>query len=275
MKNKHNKKRNTAFLYEVLVKELTKAIVAKDSSKKVEIAKALKTYFGKSTLMYEELKIYKSLMEDGLSKELSEKIVTEAKSCKEKLDRKSLFNEQTKLISYINSNLGHDVYSNFVPNYKSMANIYQFLNSELGIKDKVLLEQNLISNLQARKEEKQELQTIDNLVFKTFIEKFNKEYNDNLLEEQKKLVTNYVFSFSDNSTSFKVFLNEELERLTVEVKSSLKLDDVKNDQDMVEKTNEVISFLESFKNKETISEQDVKKLMKIQMLVGEVSKDGN
>ena len=30
MKLKHNKKRNTAFLYEALVKELTKAIVNKD-----------------------------------------------------------------------------------------------------------------------------------------------------------------------------------------------------------------------------------------------------
>ena len=34
---KHNKKRNTAYLYECLVKELTKAIVRKDSDKKSKI----------------------------------------------------------------------------------------------------------------------------------------------------------------------------------------------------------------------------------------------
>ena len=33
-KMKHNKKRNTAFLYEALVKELTKTVVEKDNNKK-------------------------------------------------------------------------------------------------------------------------------------------------------------------------------------------------------------------------------------------------
>ena len=47
VRHKHNKKRNTAFLYEVLVKELTKAIVEKQSKRKVEIAKTLKKYFNK------------------------------------------------------------------------------------------------------------------------------------------------------------------------------------------------------------------------------------
>ena len=34
MKLKHNKKRNTAFLYEALVKEITKAVMDKDVEKK-------------------------------------------------------------------------------------------------------------------------------------------------------------------------------------------------------------------------------------------------
>jgi len=45
MKVKYNKKRNTAFLYETLVKELTKSIVNKDDGRKkekIEIAKELK-----------------------------------------------------------------------------------------------------------------------------------------------------------------------------------------------------------------------------------------
>ena len=33
-KIKHNKKRNTAFLYEVLVREITKSIITKDLQKK-------------------------------------------------------------------------------------------------------------------------------------------------------------------------------------------------------------------------------------------------
>ena len=39
MKMKHNKKRNTAFLYESLIKELTKSLVNKDEEKKQQIIK--------------------------------------------------------------------------------------------------------------------------------------------------------------------------------------------------------------------------------------------
>ena len=36
-KQKHNKKRNTAFLYEALTKELTKSFISKDNSKTLKI----------------------------------------------------------------------------------------------------------------------------------------------------------------------------------------------------------------------------------------------
>ena len=45
MKMKHNKKRNTAILYEILTQQFTKAIVNKDVEKKNRIATTLKKYF--------------------------------------------------------------------------------------------------------------------------------------------------------------------------------------------------------------------------------------
>ena len=42
MKFKHNKKRNTAFLYETLIKELTKAVVHKDEEKRKFIVDTMK-----------------------------------------------------------------------------------------------------------------------------------------------------------------------------------------------------------------------------------------
>ena len=52
---KHNKKRNTAFLYESLVKELTKSIINKDYSKKSQIIEVFKKYFSKGKLLKQEL----------------------------------------------------------------------------------------------------------------------------------------------------------------------------------------------------------------------------
>ena len=61
MKEKHNKKRNTAFLYETLVREMTRAIVDKNLELKNEIMFIIKEHFQKNSLLYRELKLYKSL----------------------------------------------------------------------------------------------------------------------------------------------------------------------------------------------------------------------
>ena len=45
MRLKHNKKRNTAFLFEVLAKELTKSIVAKEKKKKKGCTECFKRIF--------------------------------------------------------------------------------------------------------------------------------------------------------------------------------------------------------------------------------------
>ena len=44
IKFKHNKKRNSAFLYEVLVQELTKSIISKDLALKEELTKTELTF---------------------------------------------------------------------------------------------------------------------------------------------------------------------------------------------------------------------------------------
>tara|TARA_R110000744_G_C19229307_1_gene548000 strand:+ start:143 stop:976 length:834 start_codon:yes stop_codon:yes gene_type:complete len=277
MKNKHNKKRNTAFLYEILVREVTKAVVSKDNNKKIKATSIIKKYFKKGSSTYEELQLYKSLMDTtDLDEKISDKLLAEVKISRQKIDNKKLFNEQTKLIENINQDFETSIYSNFIPNYKNLANIFQMFNPSSNIKDKVMLEQMILDTLQSKTiQEEEKLDNIDNLVFKTFVGKFNDAYSEQLSEEQKKLVTNYVFSFSDNGVGIKTYLNEEISRLKEQVKKSLTLIEVKKDSDMVRKTKSVLDFLDSFVSKQELSESDVQKLLKIQMLVGEVSNDGN
>ena len=42
---RHNKKRNTAFLFETLIKEMAKSVVANDSERQTKIAKIIKRHF--------------------------------------------------------------------------------------------------------------------------------------------------------------------------------------------------------------------------------------
>ena len=79
-KFKHNKKRNSSFLYEALIQELTKAVFEKNVKKQQEVLSMVKESFSKNTLMYKELKLYESLTKTKNVDELTaEKIVNETK----------------------------------------------------------------------------------------------------------------------------------------------------------------------------------------------------
>ena len=66
----------------------------------------------------------------------------------------------------------------------------------------------------------------------------------------------------------KVFLNEEIGRLKGEIKNILKLEEVKQDTRMVEKTKKVLELLESY-GKLEIDLPMLKKVLKIQNFVNE------
>ena len=120
----------------------------------------------------------------------------------------------------------------------------------------------------------QQMKPINNLVFKTFSNKFNDEYDKSLLKEQKDLLNEYILSFSDNSLSLKSFLNEEIGRLSDIVSSSLELDEVKNDEEMVSKTKDILNIIESFKERK-VDRDMIEKVIKIQNLANEIKKDDN
>jgi len=271
MRLRHNKKRNTAFLYETLIKELTKTIINEDAGTKQVLLDLIKEHFNKDTLLHQELQLYRTLCEVwNIPANAAEKLIFEIRHKYAALDKKELFNEQSRLIKKINKQLTKSVFLNFVPNYKTLATIYQIFNEETPTKDRVLLEENILKRLSSKKNRAfNEIEPVDNIVYKTFVEKFNSEYSSKLLDEQKELLSKYMSSFLDNGVEFKIFLNEEIERLKTSVSESLKMKEIKEDQSMLAKTKEVLNVLGSFREKK-INKNLIEKVLKIQNLVEEI-----
>ena len=119
---KHNKKRNTAFLYESLVYELSKNVVQKNAKAKNQILSILKEFFKKGTALREELELYKSIYEtEKVDIYLADKIIQEAKKVyKNSPIKRRIFKEQTKLINTINKEGKSSVFKNFVLLSKSL-----------------------------------------------------------------------------------------------------------------------------------------------------------
>ena len=274
MKVRHNKKRNTAFLYESLIKELTKSIVRNQTETKQKVINILKEYFGKDSILKKDLDLYNTLLETkGLNESFGKRLIIEVKKDHDSLDRKAVFNSQTNLIKVINETLSNEVFANFLSNYKNIATIGQFFQSkELDATRRLMLEDRIISLLTANRiEEQMEIKHVDKLTYKTFVNKFNESYKNTLRDEQKSLLTNFITSFSDNGLGLKCFMNEEVGRLksALEVALSDKL--ISENKEYSNNLNRVVEKLDSFKST-PINEEMVRSLFYIQDLVAEVTK---
>lgn len=274
MRLKHNKKRNTAFVYEALVRELTKSIVKNNKNKQSKIVSIMKEYFAKGTELNKELDLYKSVYETrSIEKRLAEKIIVEAKKNYSDLNRKTIFQEQSALINKINKTLSKNLFDNFVPNYKNLATVYSIFQEALPVKDRVLLEENIIQQMsESCATEDEEQQPIDNIVYSTFVTKFNDQYSETLSESQKSLLGKYISSFSDNGLELKYYLNEEIGNLKEQLTECKSVPVISEDETLKNKVDQVYSVLDSYKDKEIDSDL-IEVVLKTQDLLEEIKQD--
>ncbi len=268
---KHNKKRNTAFIYETLSRELTKAILDKDMERKEKIVSIIKEHFSPESVLGHELQLYKLILDTkNIKKEIAERIVQGAKTSHEALNEREVFDAQSQLIASINKGVGQHVWSNFIPNFKFLASVDAIFNTKTSIKRRVLFEQAAVETMSEDSlgSSSEDLKPVDTLTYRTFIDKFNGKY-ETLLREQKDLLNNYIASFADEGFEMRLYLNGELGRL----KSSLaESHETAEDALTRQKLLEVREYLDEFKKRE-FTDEDLIKMLKTQELVKELSTD--
>lgn len=273
MKNKHNKKRNTAFVYEALVKEVTTAVLKGEAERKNTAVSLIKKYFSPKSILSKDLDCYRSLYETkGLDADECRRLISETRAHKRLIDPAGLFKLQTQMIKDINTEVEADIFNHFVPNYKTLATIDQLFSVKTTPKTKIMLENELIGFMSENKN-RDETTEVDHVVIKTFVSKFNQKYSENLLEEQKALLTHYISSFADNSLELKMYLNTEIDRLKEQLTNARTVQEISNDQEMSEKLEMVIEKLSSFAQSE-INDDVLLTVMRTQNLAKEIHTDG-
>ena len=254
---KYNKKRNTAFLYESLVLEMTKAIINKDDKRRDIALDILKESFHRNSILHEELDAYRAVSETRNTDEPTAKaILREAQRTYLSLHPGHVFQNQTHVINRVNKELGKDTFNIFTPNYKSLATISQLFSVKTPVKRRVILEQNLIQDMVAP-QPSMAMEPVDNLVYNVFVKKFNEKY-DTLLEEQRDVLYKYIFSFADDGYGLKIALNEEISRM-----KKLISGEKKNIPELKEKFESVEELLSSFSKKQ-IDDNMVLKVLQTQ-----------
>jgi len=259
----------------VIVREITNCVLEKKEQEKKFLIHVCKSFFGKESILKKELDLYHALNESyNLETSVADKLLREAKYQYDMLNKQSIFNQQTKLINVLNKFSNGKIFSIFVPKYKNLATLSQIFNNTIPIKEKVLLENSLVSKMTSSPEdiEREKLQTLDTLTYKVFVKKFNEQYKEELLSEQKDLITKYVMSFADGGVEFKLYLNEEIERLKQTLKGCLETKQISENNFLKEKTVLVLQKVEKYKEK-SIDSVMIKEVLKIQSLVKEINSE--
>lgn len=274
MKSRHNKKRNTAFVFEALSREATIAIIKGDHQRKQKVVSIVRKHFTNDSLLKRDLECYRSLYENqNIDETTSKKIVEAALAAKRLIDPDGLFKQQTEIINDINKDLSPATFNNFVPNYKSLATIAKMFNTN-SPKQSVMLETKIIEGMIGVLEE-QKMEAIDSITYKTFTKKFNEKYGNSLLREQKDLLNHYISSFSYDDLETKIFLNREIGRLKSSLSEATSVEEIANDPEMIRKTNAVRERLESLTDATSLNESTLLTIMKTQELVKEIYNDAS
>jgi hypothetical protein len=229
---KHSKFRNTGFLFELLVRQVTSDILANRKS----IAEGLlKKYFNSKTELANELKLYQFIVNEKYNNEnRAERFIDAVIDNRKKLDEKKILKEKYNLIKEIKENYQIDDFlKSQVPNYKVLASVYKIfefnLNTESSYdpKDFVNTKFAIVEHLtskpstnaksvdkinEALKKEDKEIRL---LTYKMLVENFNKKYKS-LNEKQKSILKEYINSFT-NTDNLKAFITNEVVELNKEL----------------------------------------------------------
>lgn len=223
----HNKKRNTALLYEFLIRTISSALVDDDKRKSAVALKILRRYFKPGTTLYKEFRIFNALVKTTVSTDsVASTILREARTAIENLDYTALDREKSLLIRNINHAINDEnFYDQPIAEYRLYATIQTLFNEwrkPVGTTDIVSLAnyENQLREWLITEKKYEDHTLIDEtpgttrLLMKVMMKKLNEKYSAALNDDQKEIIKAYAFSTAnDDQTTIKKKLKEIREGL--------------------------------------------------------------
>lgn len=227
MSRSHNKKRNTALLYEFLVRTISSALVEGDKKKSSTALRILRRYYKPGTQLYKEFRLFNALVKSTVSSDaVVSSILLEAKAAAAGTDVSALDREKSLLIRNINHALkDENFYDQPVAEYRLYATIQTLLNEwrkPTGTSDIASLAsyENQLREWLLSEKKKEDHTLIDEtpgttrLLMKVMMKKLNEKYSATLNEEQREIIKAYAFSTAnEDQTTIKKKLEEIRENL--------------------------------------------------------------
>jgi len=278
MKNlKHSKYKNTAILFEMLVRKLTSETLTSDKTVTVEI---IKKYFGKNTVLSKELQLYNSLIKESFKTEAQTlEFIRSCKAAHNKLNKSSLRRKRYNLVKEISENFDFQKISKIrINNYKELASVYKIFEYTESDNPKQLLEcknvivEYMVTDTKTSNQKNIVLEKYKShdkdvrlLAYKLLVDKFNKKYSS-LDENQKQVLNKYIVHVNDTE-SLKIYLESILPNIKKELKEQvLKINDPVT-KIKVDKLSEMLCNVKTIK---TVNESHILSILRYFDLIKEL-----
>ena len=284
----HNKKRNSALLYEFLVRHLTSCIFENNNKDANRALLMLKKYFHmENSPLRSEMKASKLILDSRTgNRDTLAKIINDVCSFVKRIAKARLVSEKSELIREINYTFGKDtVWKYKIPNYKLYASIQTLFNGLDGKKvedsvNRAKLEETIIESLS---KSNQKTTIVENMqtnpkytkaVHRFIVKRFNEKYSNKLNENQVKLLMRYAtFLVNHDSRGFDRFVESEIKRIRgslVDVKDET----IKDDQVLKTRINECLEKLSDIP-RTNLEDKNIVELLKYMALVNELNNCNN
>jgi hypothetical protein len=285
-KIKHSKFKNTGFIFELLVRQVTSEIL---SSNKSVAETILKEFFNSKKELSKELKLYQYLINEKYNSETkAEKFIDTICEARKRLDEKKLTKEKYSLIKEIKERYNIDEFiKSPISNYKTLASIYKvfevitsdeqyeptdIVNSRFTITENIINTsiQNKDSKLkdavlEQYKKQDEDLRAVS---YKLLVESFNNKYK-NLTTDQKGLLREYINNIN-NTGKLNEYVFNEVFKLTNELKE---IGAKVSDKVTKIKLAETIANIKKIKSVKKVKEQHLSAMMMTYELLAELKKN--
>lgn len=287
-KIKHSKFKNTGFIFELLVRQITSEIM---SSNKSVAEKILKEHFNSKKELSKELKLYQYLINEKYNSETkADQFISTILEARKRLDEKKLTKEKYNLIKEIKETYNLDEFiKSSISNYKTLASIYKIFETVINdeqydptdiVSSRFTIAENIINTSIQNKDSKMKDAVLEEyrkqdedlraVSYKLLVESFNNKYK-NLSSEQKVLLREYINNIN-NTGKLNEFVNKEVSIL---VESLKQIGTKITDKVTKIKLAETISNIKKIKSVKKIKEQHLSAMMMTYELLGELKNSLN
>ena len=282
-KIKHSKFKNTGFIFELLVRQITSEIM---SANKSVAERILKEHFNSKKELSKELKLYQYLINEKYNSESkAEKFIDTILEARKRLDETKLTREKYNLIKEIKDTYNLEEFiKSPISNYKTLASIYkifevastdeQYDPTDIVSSRFTITESIINSSIQNKdiklkdlvmEEYKKQDEDLRAVSYKLLVESFNNKYS-NLTNDQKGLLREYINNIN-NTGKLNEYVSNEITKLInglKEVGSKI------TDKVTQIKLAETIANVRKVKSVKKIKEQHLSALMMTYELLSEL-----